>query len=117
MALSISCKNEDKTGGGNGGGSGGSIPTASGSPATVGNAEFSGTLNNISISGDGWTKEQVDALVMADNFSLSIEGNNAGCSYIVPPKQLLCPDSSNPNVVETSVEEVLEDGTTYTIYI
>ncbi len=117
LLFSVSCKNEDKTGGGNGGGSGGSIPTASGSPATVGNAEFSGTLNNISISGDGWTKEQVDALVMADNFSLLIEGNNAGCSYITPPKQLLCPDSSNPNVVETSAEEVLEDGSTFAAYI
>ena len=114
--LILSCKNDDKTG--NGGGSGGgSIPTASGSPATVGNAEFSGALNNISISGAGWTKEQVDALVMADSFSLVIEGNNAGCNYITPPKQLLCPDSSKPNVVEASQETVLEDGTTYTAYI
>ena len=113
IALSISCKNEDKTGGG----SIPTIPTASGSPATVGNAEFSGTLNNISIYGNGWTKEQVDALVMANNFSLGIENNKAGCSYITPPKQLLCPDSSNPNVVETSAEEVAEDGSTFAAYI
>ena len=56
-------------------------------------------------------------MVNPDPFSLLIQDNKAGCSYIVPPKQLLCPDSSKPNVVETSAEEVLEDGTTYTISI
>ena len=113
LLFSISCSNVYKVSDdGNG-----DLPTAKGTPATVGNAEFSGALNNISISGAGWTKEQVDAMVMADSFSLAIEGNNAGCSHITPPKQLLCPDSSKPNVVETSAEEVAEDGSTFTAYI
>ena len=73
LLFSVSCKNEDKTGGGNGGGSGGSIPTASGSPATVGNAEFEGTLNNISLVGEGWTEEQVNNII--SSFSLSILDN------------------------------------------
>ena len=115
-ALFISCKNEDKTG--NGGGSGGgSIPTASGSPATVGNAEFSGTLNNTSLVGNGWTKEQVDNMVMqTGDFGLYILDNKVSCAYITQ-EQLLCPDSSKSNVVEASQETVLEDGTTYTAYI
>ena len=89
----------------------GEIPTAKGSPATVGNAEFEGTLNNISLTGEGWTKEQVDMLVNANPFTLVIEDNKVGCSYITPPKQLLCPDSSNPNIVEASQEEeIAEEG-------
>ena len=89
----------------------GDIPTAKGSPATVGNAEFSGTLNSISLEGQGWTQAQVDAMVTPNPFTLVIEDNKVGCSYITPPKQLLCPDSSNPNVVEASYEEeIAEEG-------
>ncbi len=98
----------------------GDVPTATGSPATVGNAEFEGTLNNISLTGKGWTKEQVDMLVNANPFTLVIEDNKVGCSYIMQ-KQLLCPDSSNPNVVEAShEEEVAEEGggkSIFTAYI
>ena len=98
----------------------GDIPTAKGSPATVGNAEFEGAINNISLTGEGWTKEQVDMLVNANPFSLGIQYSKVGCSYIIQ-KQLLCPDSSNPNVVEAShEEEVAEEGggkSIFTAYI
>ena len=70
LLFSVSCKNEDKTGGGDGGGS---IPTASGSPANVGDAEFEGTLNNISLVGGGWTEEQVNNMIYP--FALSILDN------------------------------------------
>ena len=55
-------------------------------------------------------------MVTADNFSLLIQNNKASCSYITG-KQLLCPDSSKPNVVEASSEEVAEDGSTYSTSI
>ena len=89
----------------------GDIPTAKGSPATVGNAEFEGTLNSISLVGDGWPQDQVDDMVNPNPFTLVIEDNKVGCSYITPLKQLLCPDSSNPNIVEASQEEeIAEEG-------
>ena len=118
--LILSCKNDDKTGGG-GGVDLGSIPTASGSPATVGNAEFSGTLNNASLVGNGWTKDTVDNMVMqTGDFGLLISDNKVSCAYITQ-EQLLCPDSSKPNVVEASQETVLSAGTesetTFTAYI
>ena len=47
MALSISCKNNDKTGS-EGGIS--SIPTASGNAAIVGDATFIGTLNRTALT-------------------------------------------------------------------
>ena len=98
----------------------GEIPTAKGSPATVGNAEFEGTLNNISLTGEGWTKEQVDMLVNANPFTLVIEDNKVGCSYITQ-KQLRYINSSNPNVVEADSTTVADEGTesetTYTAYI
>ncbi len=48
IALSVSCKNNDKTGS-EGGIS--SIPTASGNPATVGDARFTGTLTRTALNG------------------------------------------------------------------
>ena len=57
--------------------------------------------------------------MMDGSFPLSIAGNKVGCPYITQ-KQLLCPDSSKPNVVEANSEEVLDDcgeKTIYTTYI
>ena len=116
LLFSVSCKNEDKTGGGDGGGS---IPTASGSPANVGDAEFEGTLNNISLVGGGWTEEQVNNMIYP--FALSILDNKVYAGLTMSGQQLLCPDSSNPNVVEASAEQVsgagTESETTHTEYI
>ena len=50
------------------------------------------------------------------DFGLLISDNKVSCPYITQ-EQLLCPDSSKPNVVEASQETVLEDRTTYTVYI
>ena len=55
-------------------------------------------------------------VMQTGDFGLYILDNKVSCAYITQ-EQLLCPDSSKPNVVETSKEEVLEDGTTYTISI
>ena len=117
LLFSVSCKNEDKTGGGDGGGS---IPTASGSPANVGNAEFEGTLNNISLVGEGWTEDKVTPMITP--FALSILDNKVYAGLTMNSgQQLLCPDSSNPNVVEASAEQVTgagtESETTHTEYI
>ena len=99
----------------------GEIPTAKGNPATVTDTEFEGTINNISLVGKGWTEEQVTGMITP--FLLSISGNKvyAGLTMRGQGQQLLSPNSSNPNVVEASAEEVLEEGTesetTYTEYI
>ena len=50
------------------------------------------------------------------NFGLLISDNKVSCPYIMQ-EQLLCLDSSKPNVVEASQETVGEDGSTYTAYI
>ena len=61
LLFSISCSNKGTTGGGGG------------NPANVGDAEFEGTLNNISLVGEGWTEEQVNNMISP--FSLSILDN------------------------------------------
>ena len=96
----------------------GDIPTAKGSPATVGNAEFEGTLNNISLTGEGWTQEQVEGLIPVDPFFLIIQDSKLYLGSTIRGEQLLCPDSSNPNIIELSKETVLEDedGSGQTIY-
>ena len=59
------------------------MPTAKGTPANVGNAEFSGTLNNASLVGSGWTKDIVDGMVMqTGDFGLLISDNKVSCPYI-----------------------------------
>ena len=117
-ALSISCKSNEDPGGG---ASGLNIPTATGSPATVANAEFSGPLENTSLTGKGWTKEQVENMVTVNPFQLSIQDSKLYLGATMRGEQLLCPNSSNPNIIEVSKETVLGEGTddetTYTEYI
>ena len=97
----------------------GEIPTAKGSPAIVTDAEFEGAINNISLVGDGWTEEQVTSMITP--FLLSISGSKLYLGLTIRGEQLLCPDSSNPNIIELSKKTVLEEGTesetTYTEYI
>ena len=107
LLFSISCSNEGTTGGGGG------------NPANVGDAEFEGTLNNISLVGEGWTEDKVTPMITP--FALSILDNKVYAGLTMRGQQLLCPDSSNPNVVEASAEQVTgagtESETTHTEYI
>ena len=116
-ALSISCKSNEEPGGA----SGLNIPTATGSPATVANAEFSGPLENTSLTGEGWTQEQIEGLAPVNPFLLSIQDSKLYLGATMRGEQLLCPNSSNPNIIEVSKETVLGEGTdsetTYTEYI
>ena len=99
------------------------IPTAKGSPATVADAQFSGplTLKENSLKGNGWTQEQVEGLVTVNPFELIIQDSKLYLGATMRGEQLLCPDSSNPNIIELSKKTVLgegtEDETTYTEYV
>ena len=59
-------------------------------------------------------------VMQTGDFGLLISDNKVSCPYITQ-EQLLCPDSSKPNVVEASQETVVSEGTesetTYTAYI
>ena len=57
ILFAISCKNDDKTGS-EGGIS--SIPTASGNPATVGNAKFTGTLTRTALNLKGISESKAE---------------------------------------------------------
>ena len=116
MALSISCKNNDKTGS-EGGIS--SIPTASGNAAIVGDA-FTGTLNRTALNGisetDGPPATLRVAPDSADNFGLEIAGNrvNSGILGALAGAQLLT--SGDNKVVEAS-GEYSSEGMTMKEYI
>ena len=116
MALSISCKNNYKTGS-EGGIS--SIPTASGNAAIVGDA-FTGTLNRTALNGisetDGPPATLRVAPDSADNFGLEIAGNrvNSGILGALAGAQLLT--SGDNKVVEASIE-YSDAGTTVKEYI
>ena len=115
ILFAISCKNDDKTGGGSGGGGSLNIPTASGNNATVGNAEFTGDIKCKYLNGNGWTEEAVNNMITP--FTLEISGNKVYMGLTMKSgKQLLCPDSSNPNVVEAD-GKLEQDGTTWQEYI
>ena len=121
MALSISCKNNDKTGS-EGGIS--SIPTASGNPATVGNAIFTGTLTRTALNGISETEAESGtapatlrvAPDSADNFGLEIAGSkvSTGVAGALQGKQLLT--SGDNKVVEAS-GEYSSEGMTIKEYI
>ena len=117
MALSISCKNNDKTGS-EGGIS--SIPTASGNAAIVGDATFTGTLNRTALNGisetDGPPATLRVAPDSADNFGLEIAGNrvNSGILGALAGAQLLT--SGDNKVVEAS-GEYSSEGMTMKEYI
>ena len=101
----------------------GEIPTAKGSPANVADAQFSGplTLKENSLKGNGWTQEQVESLVTVNPFLLDIQDSKLTLGATMRGEQLLCPNSSNPNIIELSKKTVLDEGTesetTYTEYI
>ena len=109
IALSISCKNNDKTGS-EGGIS--SIPTASGNAAIVGDATFTGTLNRTALNGISETDAESGtapatlrvAPDSADNFQLEIAGNrvNSGILGALAGAQLLT--SGDNKVVQASGE-------------
>ena len=99
------------------------VPTAKGSPANVADAQFSGplTLKENSLKGKGWTQEQVEGLVTVNPFLLDIQNSKLTLGATMRGEQLLCPNSSNPNIIELSKETVLDEGTdseaTWTEYI
>ena len=73
LLFSVSCKNEDKTGGG---GSGGdySVPTATGDPATdLTDGNYTGTLNRTAQEGDPDYGNQGTTF---NDFTLSIANNS-----------------------------------------
>ena len=117
IALSVSCKNNDKTGS-EGGIS--SIPTASGNAAIVGDATFTGTLNRTALNGisetDGPPATLRVAPDSADNFQLEIAGNrvNSGILGALAVAQLLT--SGDNKVVEAS-GEYSSEGMTMKEYI
>ena len=65
ILFSISCKNDDKTGS-EGGIS--SIPTASGNPATVGNATFTGTLTRTALNLKGISESKAEEGIASATF-------------------------------------------------
>ena len=117
ILFSVSCKNEDKTGGGSGGLN---IPTASGNPATVGNVTFAGTLNRTALSGiseDEANSGTAPATLTApDSFQLEIVDSkvNAGILGALQGIQLL--SNSDAKVVEASGQGS-GDGATWAEYI
>ena len=117
LLFSVSCKNEDKTGGGSGGLN---IPTASGNPATVGNVTFAGTLNRTALSGiseDEANSGTAPATLTApDSFQLEIVDSkvNAGILGALQGIQLL--SNSDAKVVEASGQGS-GDGATWAEYI
>ncbi|WP_432632449.1 hypothetical protein [Brachyspira sp.] len=106
MALSISCKSNEAPG--SGGGDLGSIPTATGNPATVGDVTFAGTLNRTVLSGISEQEAESGTapatLKVPDDFQLEITGSkvNAGIIGTLQGIQLLY--NSDAKVVEASGE-------------
>ena len=114
LLFSVSCKNEDKTGGGSGGLN---IPTASGNPATVGNVVFAGTLNRTALSGISEDEANSGtAPATLDSFQLEIVDSkiNGGILGAFQGIQLL--SNSDAKVVEASAQ-VDYDGATVAEYI
>ena len=111
ILFSISCKNDDKTG--NGGGGSLNIPTASGNPATVGDATFTGTLTRTALKGISETEAESGTapatLTAPDSFQLEIKSSkvNAGIIGTLQGIQLLT--SGDNKVVEAS-GELNEEG-------
>ena len=99
IALSVSCKNNDKTGS-EGGIS--SIPTASGNPATVGDARFTGTLTRTALNGPPEI-ELPDTYRVGPNgdSELIIAGNKVSFMSLVEAQLFTSGDNK---VVEASVE-------------
>ncbi|TXJ15242.1 hypothetical protein EPJ64_09385 [Brachyspira aalborgi] len=98
--LSVSCKNNDKTGS-EGGIS--SIPTASGNPATVGDARFTGTLTRTALNGPPEI-ELPDTYRVGPNgdSELIIAGNKVSFMSLLEEAQLFT--SGDNKVVEASRE-------------
>ena len=86
-ALSISCKNEDKTGGGSGGENLDSIPTASGTEATASElADYNGKTYTGTI-GSGVTRKSFNSTPQefGEEFSLEAQGGQVSV-YIIDNK-------------------------------
>ena len=73
ILFAISCKNDDKTG--NGGGGSLNIPTASGNPATVGNAKFTGTLTRTALNLKGISESEAESIAPA-TFKVALDGDS-----------------------------------------
>ena len=86
-ALSISCKNEDKTGGGSGGGNLDSIPTASGTEATASelaayNKTYTGTI------GSGVTRKSFNSSPQEFGEEFSVEAQGGQVSVYIAENKI-----------------------------
>ena len=79
LLFSVSCKNEDKTGGGSGGSV--DVPTATGDPATdlTATATYSGTVNRTASEGNNFT-ETMEFVLNIDNNQIMAAGMFGGLS-------------------------------------
>ena len=79
LLFSVSCKNEDKTGGGSGGSV--DVPTATGDPATdlTATATYSGTVNRTASEGNNFT-ETFEFVLNIDNNQIMAAGMFGGLS-------------------------------------
>ena len=79
LLFSVSCKNEDKTGGGSGGSV--DVPTATGDPATdlTAVATYSGTVNRTASEGNNFT-ETFEFVLNIDNNQIMAAGMFGGLS-------------------------------------
>ena len=118
ILFAISCKNDDKTGS-EGGIS--SIPTASGSSATVGDAIFTGTLTRTALTLKGISESEAEQGIAPATFKVAPDGDfgliiaDSKVSFRSLEKAQLFTSGDN-KVVEASVE-YSDAGTTVKEYI
>lgn len=128
LLFAISCSSNENPSGGGGGGL--DIPKASGNPVTMNNIVLSGYLK-CTLPPNGWSsKAEAEAFINDSSMTTNVDGekgfvliisnNTAYGLYAASSSgngsQLLCPDSSNPNVVEAS-GEFKEEGSSISDYI
>ena len=82
LLFSVSCKNEDKTGGGSGGVDLGSIPTASGTAADASELATYNTKTYTGTVGSGVTRKSFNSSPQEFGEQFLLEAGNGGLAYV-----------------------------------